>query len=81
MSKEPLDLLSKERRQTLIKEIITYFKVEREEEIGVIAAEEVLDFFVEGLGKDLYNKGITDAKASVKNCMENMEVDLDLLFK
>ena len=35
MSKEPLDLLGKERRQTLIKEIITYFKVEREEEIGV----------------------------------------------
>lgn len=80
MSKEPLDLLGKERRQTLIKEIITYFKVEREEEIGVIAAEEVLDFFMEGLGKDLYNKGLKDAKALVKNSMENMEVDLDLLF-
>lgn len=81
MSKGPLNMLSKESRQTLIKEIITYFKESRDEEIGVIAAEEVLDFFVEGMGKDLYNKGIEDSKASVKNCMENLEVDLDLLFK
>ncbi len=76
-----MDLLTKERRQILIKEIITYFKTEREEEIGVIAAEEILNFFTEALGKDIYNKAVLDSKTTIKTCMENLELDLDLLYQ
>ncbi len=76
-----MDPLSKERRQTLIKEIITYFKTEREEEIGVIAAEEILNFFTEALGKDIYNKAVLDSKTTIKTCMENLDLDLDLLYQ
>lgn len=75
------DLLKQERKQNLIKELITYFKTERDMEIGIVAAEEVLNFFLEAAGADIYNKGIFDAKTIVRNSMENIEVDLDLLEK
>ena len=76
-----ISLFTKERKQTLLKEIITFFKTERDFEIGVLAAEDILEFFTEAIGKDLYNKGINDAKISIKDCMGNLEVDLDLLIK
>ncbi len=76
-----MDMLPKERRQALLKEIITYFKTEREQEIGVIAAEEILDFFTEALGKDIYNKAVLDSKTTIKTCMENLDLDLDLLIQ
>lgn len=75
------DLLKQDRKQSLIKELITYFKTERDMEIGIVAAEEVLNFFLEAAGPDIYNKGIFDAKTIVRNSMENIEVDLDLLEK
>lgn len=74
-------LLNKERKDQLLKEIITYFKNERDLEIGVIAAEEILDFFTEALGKDIYNKAVLDSKTTIKTCMENLELDLDLLYQ
>lgn len=78
--KRKWDLLTKERRESLIKEVITYFKVERDQEIGVLAAEDILDFFLEALGKDIYNRAINDSKATVKQSFDNLEVDLDLLL-
>lgn len=75
------DLLKQDRKQSLIKELITYFKTERDMEIGIVAAGEVLNFFLEAAGPDIYNKGIFDAKTIVRNSMENIEVDLDLLEK
>jgi len=74
-----LDLLTKERRAGLIREIITYFQTEQDQEIGMIAAEDILDFFLQNLGKDIYNKGIEDAKTAIKQGFENLEIDLDVL--
>lgn len=78
--KRKWDMISKERREQLIKEIITYFKTEKDQEIGVLAAEDILDFFLQALGKDIYNKAIDDAKITMKQSFENLEIDLDLLF-
>jgi len=77
--KRKWDLLSKERRETLIKEVIDYFKTEKDQELGVIAAEDILDFFLEALGKDIYNKAIDDSKVVIKQSFESLEIDLDLL--
>ena len=74
------DIITKEKREKLIQEIITYFKTKREQEIGVLAAEDILDFFLEALCEDIYNKAIDDAKAAIKQSFENLEIDLDLLF-
>lgn len=78
-AKRKWDLLSDERRRTLEREIISYFKTERDEDIGVIAAGEVLDFFLEALGPDCYAKAVSDAKSVVARSFENLETDLDLL--
>lgn len=78
-AKRKWDVLSEERRRMLINEIITYFKTERGEDIGVIAAGDVLAFFLEALGPDCYAKAVSDAKSVVARSFENLETDLDLL--
>lgn len=78
--KRKWDLLSKERRAILIKQVITYFKTKRDQEIGIIAAEEILDFFLEALSEEIYNKAINDSKTTIKQTFENLEIDLDLLL-
>lgn len=77
--KRKWDILSKERRSGLIREIVTYFEKERGEEIGMLAAEDILDFFQEALSKDIYNRAIEDAKMIIKQNAENLEIDIDLL--
>jgi uncharacterized protein (DUF2164 family) len=72
--------IPEERKAKIIREIVDYFNAERDEEIGVLAAEEILDFFLETVGKDIYNKAVEDAKATVKQGLENLEIDLDVLF-
>lgn len=78
--KRKWDILSKERRGGLIREITAYFEKERGEEIGMLAAEDMLDFFQEALSKDIYNRAIEDAKITVKQNAENLEIDLDVLM-
>ncbi len=77
--KRDWDPLSKERRAGLLREIITYFKTAQDQEIGVLAAEDILDFFLQNLGDDLYRKAIGDTKTLIRQNAENLEVDLDLL--
>ena len=74
------DMLSKDRRDSCIKQIITFFKEKRDEEIGVIAAEDILDFFLQSVGEDIYNKGIEDSKEVLKKRFDDLELDLDLLL-
>lgn len=78
--KRKWDLLSKEKKESCIQEIITFFKQERDEEIGVIAAEDVLDFFLQNIGPTIYNKGVEDSKEQLKKSFEDLEVDLELLL-
>jgi len=79
--KRTWDLLSEERRKTCIPAIITYFKKQRNEEIGIIAAEEFLDFILQLVVGDLYNKGVKDAKEALKKRFGDLEIDLDVLLK
>lgn len=74
------NLLSKQKRDTAIKEIITYFKTKQDQEIGVIAAENILDFFLQTTGEDIYNKAIEDTKEVIKQNSEILDVNLNLLI-
>lgn len=80
-TKRTLEFLTTERRETLVKEIITFFKTDRDQELGMLAAEDILDFFLQNLGKDIYNKGVSDSKATIKQAFEDLDVNLDLLLK
>jgi len=79
-AKKKWDLLSKDRRRTLVSQIMTYFKTERDEEIGMLAADDMLEFFMKILSEDIYNRAVDDAKNVVKQNFENLEVDLYLLL-
>lgn len=74
------DRLSEENRNRIINEIIHYFDSERDEEIGRIAAEQLLNFFQETMGSEIYNQGIQDAKSTLKNRFEDLQFDLDELM-
>ncbi|MFC1655277.1 DUF2164 family protein [Patescibacteria group bacterium] len=73
------DMLSDKRRQKCINDIIGFFETERDTKIGVIAAGEVLDFFMEQLAEDIYNNGVEDAKNVFKGKLEDLEIDLEML--
>ncbi len=62
-----------------IHSLIGYFSEERDEEIGYIAAEQLLDFFLEETGRDIYRKGVEDAKKAVEIHHDDLMVNLDIL--
>lgn len=53
--------LSKEKQEYMISLIKGYFKKEREEDLGDLAAMLILDFIVEKLAPEFYNQGIYDS--------------------
>ena len=72
--------LSNEERNTLKEELIIFFDKERGEKIGIIAAEEILNYFLKSAGVKLYNKGIYDAKKALENRYNELQFDLDDLI-
>ncbi|MFH1286810.1 MAG: DUF2164 domain-containing protein [Candidatus Magasanikbacteria bacterium] len=77
--KRKWDFLPKDKRETSIEKIISFFDNERDEQIGVIAAEEILDFFLDNIGEHIYNEGIDNASAALRQHSDDIEIDLDLL--
>lgn len=75
------DLLSPEKRASCIAEIITFFKREREETIGILAAESILDLLLQSIGCEIYNRGVEDSKKALENNFDDLKLDLDLLLK
>jgi uncharacterized protein (DUF2164 family) len=73
--------LTKEARDSMKEEIRTFFYQERDEEIGEIATEAVLDFCLEKLGPYLYNEGILDAIKLINERNMNTEEDLHSLMR
>lgn len=71
--------LSDAQRKTSIESIQRYFSEEKDETIGVIAAEIALDHFLEHIGPFIYAKGVQDAKTTLQEHIESLEVDLSLL--
>ena len=78
MAKRAWDYLSDEQRKKAIDEIVAFFDSEREEKIGVIAAEQVLDMFLQGAAKEVYNRAIEDVKEFLRKKAEDIEIDIDI---
>lgn len=84
MNKKNNDLnlkLSSEEKKRLTDEIKYYFEEERDEKIGIIASENILDFFLNNLGKYIYNKALDDAKIWYEQRMSNLESDYYAMYK
>ncbi|MFL0247024.1 DUF2164 domain-containing protein [Candidatus Clostridium stratigraminis] len=53
--------LTKDQKEYMTSEIKTYFLNEREEELGDLAANLVLNFITEKLAPEFYNMGVFDS--------------------
>ena len=73
------DHLSESERKTSIERIQGFFAHERGEDLGIVAAGEILDFFLSEIAAFSYNKGIQDSKTYLQEGFANLEVNLDSL--
>lgn len=80
-SKKSWERLNEEERKKVKDELIWFFERERDEKIGVIAADEILNFFLQPVGDKLYNQGVVDAKRAVENRLDELRYDLDDLLE
>ncbi len=60
-------------KEKYIKDIKSFFYNELDEDIGDLKALLVLDFFIEELGLEIYNKGIDDSHSYILNKLSEME--------
>lgn len=68
--------LSKDHKQALVSRIQTYFIEEKDEEIGNLAAENLLDFVLHLVGPHVYNQALADARKLVNDRMQTIEDEL-----
>lgn len=79
--KRSWDLLSNAERKIAVDHIISFFRNERGEEIGILAAENLLDMFQEQVGTKLYNKGVENTQDFVKKRLEEVSFDIEVALK
>ncbi len=80
-TKRTWEKLTDEEKSSVKEELILFFENERDEKIGVIAAEKIINFFLQSVGGKLYNKGVNDAKKAMENRIEELKFDLDDLIE
>ena len=71
----PLDLPA-ETRAEAVASVQSFFRDERDEEVGALAAGVLLDHVLAEVGPVLYNRGVADAQARVHAQVATLEVDL-----
>ncbi|MBW4549852.1 MAG: DUF2164 domain-containing protein [Aphanocapsa sp. GSE-SYN-MK-11-07L] len=67
--------LPKDLRKQALDSIVRYFRENREEEIGNIAASGLLSFFLEEVGPSIYNKAVADVQARMQMHVSELDVD------
>jgi uncharacterized protein (DUF2164 family) len=64
--------LTKEQREDMILAIKAYFLEEREEELGDLASNMMLNFIIEELAPEFYNKGVYDSYKYMSDRVEDV---------
>jgi uncharacterized protein (DUF2164 family) len=75
------ELLSNIEKNKFYDELCTFVEEQFGEDIGVIAAENFLDFFMKQVGDNLYNRGIENSKSLFNSKIEDITFELDELKK
>lgn len=75
-----ISITSEEKKQ-MLEDIQYYFETERNEKIGILASENILEFFMDTLGKQIYNKALDDTKLWFDYRFEDMGADFYSLYK
>lgn len=64
--------LSDEKKKACILQIQEYFLRERDEDLGYLAADLILNFFLDKLAPEFYNQGIDDAYKYMSDRVEDI---------
>ena len=64
--------LSREQKKIAVGDIKEYFACERDEELGDLAAEIILDFILDKIGPAIYNQAIADVQKYMGEKIEDM---------
>jgi uncharacterized protein (DUF2164 family) len=72
MSSKDRIKLTKEKRDDMISAIKYYFQKERDEEIGDLASNMVLDFIIKELAPEFYNQGVYDSHKYMSDRVEDL---------
>lgn len=76
------DIEDAELNKKCIEEIIARIhEADSPDEIGMIAAQEILDSVKENLAPIFYNKGVDDARKVIQNKLEDTDIDLYALIQ
>ena len=67
--------LSDERKQAILREFASFFYSEFDEEISGYRAQQVLDFFMNTLGPQVYNQAIQDARAFISEKLDDLDAE------
>lgn len=73
--------LSPEEKKKMLDEIVYFFREERDEDLGIIGSETILNFFLDVLGDTIYNRALDDVRIWLKRNIENLESDYYALYK
>jgi len=65
--------LTDERRERMLRSIRKYFADTLDQELGDLAAERLLEFFVKELGAPVYNQAIQDARKFLLEKLDDLE--------
>ncbi|RYG26590.1 MAG: DUF2164 domain-containing protein [Burkholderiales bacterium] len=68
--------LPRETRDQAIASIERWFREERDEKIGNIAAGALLGFFLDEIGPVLYNRGVADAQERIRARVDEVDIDV-----
>ena len=65
--------LTDERRERMLRSIKKFFAEKLDRELGDLAAERLLEFFVKELGAPVYNQAIQDARKFLQGKLDDLE--------
>lgn len=81
MDKQTPGIIASENKELLKKEIVDYFATEKDINLGLIAAEEILDIVLKKVDRSIYNQAIEDAQKVLRQGSENIVVNVGALSK
>jgi len=77
--KRKFDSISKEIEKKCIAEVITRVEEIDGSEVGIIAAQDIIDIVIQNLGPEIYNMGLHDSKKLLKERLADLETEIDIL--